>query len=203
MSDFLGNIGKIGERCASNGGNYINRSIAKAGYDKTYIGVVVGKETKEQYQLHIAQQIFNQDRDKPEPESKGELHNWLVSANGQTYRVDPNNCDITNVGQQVRLYIPNNMHENIYVETINANHRPDKITWVDNNDTFNGVDDRGQRCTWSTSSITERYDLSDNTRYERVYTITVKNRGEDNEECTGITCPDGFTIWLEDFRTNG
>lgn len=81
-------IGEINE-------NFTLNRINKANYDKTYIGFVSEKV----------------ERDDG-------TYKWRVQAEGIAYDVSSDNCNISKVGQRVRLYVPVNKLANKYAEVI-------------------------------------------------------------------------------------
>lgn len=77
---------------------YSNR-INKADYDKTLIGFVSEK---------IIPENPKDDND----------FKWRIQTNGIAYDIKPSACNITAVGQRVRLYVPNHSMKNKYAEVI-------------------------------------------------------------------------------------
>lgn len=69
--------------------------IKKAGYDKTLVGFV-------------SEKVENDD---------GSYY-WIVQVEGAAYKIKPENCNIADVGQAVKLYIPNHDYKNKYAEVI-------------------------------------------------------------------------------------
>lgn len=144
---------------------YTNTRINKADYDKTLIGFVSAKIIP----------------DNPQDDND---YKWRIQTNGVAYDIKPSACNITSVGQRVRLYVPNHSIKDKYAEVINEgeyNH-PSKVVY---NDTDN--------------TITETYNLIDNTVDTKIYKLTIKNEGSTNEEVTAITFPDGSIMTLEGF----
>ena len=142
-----------------------SNKINKADYDKTLIGFVSAK---------IVPENPKDDND----------YKWRIQTNGVAYDIKPSACNITSVGQRVRLYVPNHSMKDKYAEVIDEgeyNH-PSKVVY---NDTDN--------------TITETYNLIDNTVDTKIYRLTIKNKGSTNEEVTAITFPDGSIMTLEGF----
>ena len=142
-----------------------SNNINKADYDKTLIGFVSEKIVPE--------------RPKDENDYK-----WRIQTNGVAYDIKPSACNITAVGQRVRLYVPNHSLKDKYAEVIDEgeyNH-PSKVV-------YNTTDD----------TITETYNLIDNTVDTKVYKLTIENKDSSNEEVTAITFPDGSIMTLEGF----
>ena len=78
---------------------YTNTSINKADYDKTLIGFVSEKIV-------------------PENPKDGNDYKWRIQTNGVAYDIKPSACNITSVGQRVRLYVPNHSLKDKYAEVI-------------------------------------------------------------------------------------
>ena len=139
--------------------------IKKAGYDKTLIGWVSEKIVPE----------------NPKDDSD---YKWRIQTNGVAYDIKPSACNITSVGQRVRLYVPNHSYKDKYAEVIDEteyNH-PTKVVFNDDDNT-----------------ITETYSLIDDTVETKKYTLTIINEGQSDEEVTSITFPDGSVMELEGF----
>ena len=81
---------------------YTNTSINKADYDKTLIGFVSEK---------IVPENPKDDND----------YKWRIQTNGVAYDIKPSACNITAVGQRVRLYVPNHSLKDKYAEVIDNN----------------------------------------------------------------------------------
>ena len=144
---------------------YTNTSINKADYDKTLIGFVSEK---------IVPENPKDDND----------YKWRIQTNGVAYDIKPSACNITSVGQRVRLYVPNHSLKDKYAEVIDDggyNH-PTKVVFNDDDNT-----------------ITETYNLIDDTVETKKYTLTIINEGQSGEEVTAITFPDGSIMTLEGF----
>ena len=135
--------------------------IKKSDFDKTLIGFV-------------SEKIERDDGS----------YRWRIQTNGVAYDIKPEMSNITEVGQRVRLFIPNHRYQDKYAEVIDnyANNHPDKVVFDNVNDT-----------------ITETWLLNDMTEETREYKLTVINKDSDNEEVTKITFPDGTEMKLEGF----
>ena len=144
---------------------FTNTSINKAGYDKTLIGFVSEK---------IVPENPKDDND----------YKWRIQTNGVAYDIKPSACNITSVGQRVRLYVPNHSLKDKYAEVIDDNtyNHPAKVVFDDN-----------------TNTVTETYNLIDGTVATRSFTLNIENEGLSNEEVTAITFPDGSVMALEGF----
>lgn len=173
----------------SNIGSYINKNISDSPADHTYTGRVIDKQT---YKDTSNNAIL--------------IKRWLVAANGASYYVNVENANITSVGQEVRLYVPNNNKSRIYAEVINPATAPDKITYTENNEDYNdykeyGIDKKKNitQNDVTVDTIVEEWQLADMTKLKRLYILTVIKAGESDEEVTSIVCPDGKQINLEGF----
>lgn len=142
-----------------------SNNINKADYDKTLIGFVSEK---------IVPENPKDDND----------YKWRIQTNGVAYDIKPSACNITAVGQRVRLYVPNHSLKDKYAEVIDEGEytHPSKVVYNDTDDT-----------------ITETYNLIDNTVDTKVYKLTIENKDSSNEEVTAITFPDGSIMTLEGF----
>lgn len=155
----------VAKNTAKNAENLSSNRINKADYDKTLIGFVSEK---------IVPENPKDDND----------YKWRIQTNGVAYDIKPSACNITAVGQRVRLYVPNHSLKDKYAEVIDEggyNH-PTKVVYNTKDDT-----------------ITETYNLIDNTVDTKVYKLTIKNKDSSNEEVTAITFPDGSIMTLEGF----
>ena len=142
-----------------------SNNINKADYDKTLIGFVSEKIVPE----------------KPKDDND---YKWRIQTNGVAYDIKPSACNITSVGQRVRLYVPNHSLKDKYAEVIDDggyNH-PANVVFDDN-----------------TNTVTETYNLIDGTVETRSFTLNIENEGLSNEEVTAITFPDGSVMALEGF----
>ena len=155
----------VAKNTAKNAENLSSNRINKADYDKTLIGFVSEKIV-------------------PENPKDANDYKWRIQTNGVAYDIKPSACNITSVGQRVRLYVPNHSLKDKYAEVIDEgeyNH-PSKVV-------YNTTDD----------TITETYNLIDNTVDTKVYKLTIENKDSSNEEVTAITFPDGSIMTLEGF----
>ena len=155
----------VAKNTAKNAENLSSNRIKKADYDKTLIGFVSEK---------IVPENPKDDND----------YKWRIQTNGVAYDIKPSACNITSVGQRVRLYVPNHSLKDKYAEVIDDggyNH-PTKVVFNDDDNT-----------------ITETYNLIDDTVETKKYTLTIINEGQSGEEVTAITFPDGSIMTLEGF----
>ena len=98
--------------------------IKKSDFDKTLIGFV-------------SEKIERDDGS----------YRWRIQTNGVAYDIKPEMCDITDVGQRVRLFLPNHKYQDKYAEVIinnsvvctNLEVRDDKIVFGYNDNTTEEV----------------------------------------------------------------
>ena len=158
-------IDSYAEKASYDNCDMANTRIKKADYDKTLIGFVSEKIVPE----------------KPQDDND---YKWRIQTNGVAYDIKPSACNITAVGQRVRLYVPNHSLKDKYAEVIDDNtyNHPTKVVFDDN-----------------TNTVTETYNLIDDTVDTKVYRLTIENKDSSNEEVTAITFPDGSVMTLEGF----
>ena len=89
----------VAKNTAKNAENLSSNRINKADYDKTLIGFVSEK---------IVPENPKDDND----------YKWRIQTNGVAYDIKPSACNITAVGQRVRLYVPNHNLREKYAEVI-------------------------------------------------------------------------------------
>ena len=97
-----------------------SNNINKADYDKTLIGFVSEKIVPE----------------KPKDDND---YKWRIQTNGVAYDIKPSACNITAVGQRVRLYVPNHSLKDKYAEVIENifdNKNLIEVTKVSNNEVY-------------------------------------------------------------------
>lgn len=87
------------QKASSESRDMANTRIEKAGYDKTLIG-------------WVSQKIV------PENPKDDSDFKWRIQTNGVAYDIKPSACNITSVGQRVRLYVPNHSYKDKYAEVI-------------------------------------------------------------------------------------
>ena len=115
-----------------------SNNINKADYDKTLIGFVSEKIVPE----------------KPKDDND---YKWRIQTNGVAYDIKPSACNITSVGQRVRLYVPNHSLKDKYAEVIDDNNDiPIEIIKVSPNEVI--IKHKDRIVTWTA-------DGSGNTRY--------------------------------------
>lgn len=143
------------------GNDISEKQIKKSDFDKTLIGFVSEKIERE-----------------------GGSYRWRIQTNGTAYDVAPEMCNITDVGQRVRLYIPNHSFKDKYAEVIDnyCYTHPDKAVYND-----------------TTDNITETWKLNDSTLETRVFHLDIINKNTSDEAVTAIHFPDGSVMSLEGF----
>lgn len=142
-----------------------SNNLRKADYDKTLIG-------------WVSQKIV------PETPKDDNDFKWRIQTNGIAYDIKPSACNITSVGQRVRLYVPNHSYKDKYAEVIDnyCYTHPEKVVYDDNSDT-----------------LTETWKLNDNTIETKAYKLEIVNKNTPNEEVTAIHFPDSSVMSLEGF----
>ena len=128
----------VAKNTAKNAENLSSNRIKKADYDKTLIGFVSEKIVPE----------------KPKDDND---YKWRIQTNGVAYDIKPSACNITTVGQRVRLYVPNHSLKDKYAEVIDDNNDiPTEIIKVSPNEVI--IKHKDRIVTWTA-------DGSGNTRY--------------------------------------
>lgn len=92
-------IDKYTEQTSIGNDDMANTRIKKAGYDKTLIG-------------WVSQKIV------PENPNNSQDFKWRIQTNGVAYDIESSACNITSVGQRVRLYVPNHSYKDKYAEVV-------------------------------------------------------------------------------------
>ena len=92
--------------------------IKKSDFDKTYIGFVSEKV-----------------------ECSDGSYRWRIQTNGVAYDIKPEMCNITEVGQKVRLFVPNHKYHEKYAEVISDNVKCTNVDISDNELVFSYDDD--------------------------------------------------------------
>ena len=176
-------ISKLSDEITMASDNIASNKINKADYDKTLIGFVSEK---------IVPENPKDDND----------YKWRIQTNGTAYDIKPSACNITSVGQRVRLYIPNHDYYNKYAEVLTGdeNTHPTKVVYSDGKPieiTDSGTD----KHTVTNDTITETWQNVDGTSYQTQYTIVVKDKGTIDENVEKMVFPDGSEMELEGFQT--
>ena len=113
-------ISKLSDEITMASDNIASNNIRKADYDKTLIGFVSEK---------IVPENPKDDND----------YKWRIQTNGVAYDIKPSACNITSVGQRVRLYVPNHSLKDKYAEVIENifdNKNLIEVTKVSNNEVY-------------------------------------------------------------------
>lgn len=133
-------IDSYAEKASYDNCDMANTRIKKADYDKTLIGFVSEK---------IVPENPKDDND----------YKWRIQTNGVAYDIKPSACNITAVGQRVRLYVPNHSLKDKYAEVIDdANDIPTEIIKVSSNEVIIKYKDR--TATWTAEGTgNTRYNL--------------------------------------------
>ena len=137
-------ISKLSDEITMASDNIASNNIRKADYDKTLIGFVSEK---------IVPENPKDDND----------YKWRIQTNGAAYDIKPSACNITSVGQRVRLYVPNHSLKDKYAEVIDDNNDiPTEIIKVSPNEVI--IKHKDRIGTWTA-------DGSGDTRTNLKYTI--------------------------------
>ena len=176
-------IDSYAEKASYDNCDMANTRINKADYDKTLIG-------------YVSEKII------PENPKDAYDYKWRIQTNGTAYDIKPSACNITSVGQRVRLYIPNHDYYNKYAEVLTGdeNTHPTKVVYSDGKPTE--ITDSGtDKHTVTNDTITETWQNVDGTSYQTQYTIVVKDKGTIDENIEKMVFPDGSEMELEGFQT--
>lgn len=179
-------IDKLATTITANDDNLTKDRIKKSDFDKTLIGTVIGWE-------YDNQEIIDGYEDDGKPITHEEVRvKWIVICNNIEYGIWQTQSDITSIGQQVRLYYPNNDDTKKYAEVI----KPNDQTYLL---------DHPAKCVydWQTHKITETWALNDGTYIEKKYYLSLRtDQQTGDEEVYRMTMPDGTMINLEGFFLN-
>lgn len=176
-------ISKLSDEITMASDNIASNNIRKADYDKTLIGFVSEKIV-------------------PENPKDAYDYKWRIQTNGTAYDIKPSACNITSVGQRVRLYIPNHDYYNKYAEVLTGdeNTHPTKVVYSDGKPTE--ITDSGtDKHTVTNDTITETWQNIDGSSYQTQYTIVVKDKGTLDENVEKMIFPDGSEMVLKGFKT--
>lgn len=113
-------ISKLSDEITMASDDIASNKIKKADYDKTLIGFVSEK---------IVPENPKDDND----------YKWRIQTNGVAYDIKPSACNITSVGQRVRLYVPNHSMKDKYAEVIDNifdNKNLVQVTKVSDNEVY-------------------------------------------------------------------
>lgn len=170
------------QKASSESRDMANTRIEKADYDRTLIG-------------YVSEKIV------PEKPKNSQDFKWRIQTNGTAYDIKPSACNITSVGQRVRLYIPSHNYYNKYAEVLtdDANTHPSKVVYKDGTPTE--ITEKKDKHTLTQDTITETWENVDGTSYQTQYTIIVKDKGTVDENVEKMIFPDGSEMELEGFNT--
>lgn len=179
-------IDKLATLITTNDDNLTKDRIKKSDFDKTLIGTVIGWE-------YDNQPIIDGYESDGSPKTHNEVRvKWIVICNNIEYAVWQNQSDITSIGQQVRLYYPNNDDSQKYAEVIDLGQQ----TYMYNHPARCKYD-------WQSHTVTETWALNDGTYIEKQYQLAIRTDSQTGEdEVYRMTMPDGATISLEGFFLN-
>ena len=158
----------VAKNTAKNAENLSSNRINKADYDKTLIGFVSEKIVPE----------------KPKDDND---YKWRIQTNGVAYDIKPSACNITAVGQRVRLYVPNHSLKDKYAEVIENNQiakqHPISAVYKENAITKDGK---------IYDTVTETWEQEET---QRVYMIELNSE----KQPIAIIFPDKTSMSLEGF----
>ena len=145
----------------------VGQRINKAPYDKTYSGI-------------ISDVLFEPDT-KLDDEKFGQYK--IRYGTGTEKKIKLNDGLVHEVGERVKVHVPENDRNRMYIEPIVKRIVPYKIVYDDDRTSF--IEHR------KTETNGKVYEI------ESEYKLTVKNKGTDKEEVTKMTLPDGTEIVFE------
>ena len=176
-------ISKLSDEITMASDNIASNNIRKADYDKTLIGFVSEKIV-------------------PEKPKNSQDFKWRIQTNGTAYDIESSACNISSIGQRVRLYIPNHNYYNKYAEVITndeVNTHPIKVVYREGQTVEDNSN--GSTHTLSQDTITEMWENFDGTLRQAKYTILIKDKGTFDENVEKIIYPDESEMLLEGFNT--
>lgn len=163
MDDKLkSKVGEFASTFAQKYDDIVTNNLKKASFDKTFTGFV-------------SEKIERDDG----------TYRWRIQTNGVAYDIKPEMCNISCVGQRVRLYIPSHSYKDKYAEVIGEDDY--KVLKIE--------------CDEEEEKITNTIQLPDNSIDTKVYKLTYKNKNTSDEEVSAITLPDGHVLKLNGFYT--
>ena len=161
-------ISKLSDEITMASDNIASNKIKKADYDKTLIGFVSEKIVPE----------------KPQDDND---YKWRIQTNGVAYDIKASACNITDVGQRVRLYVPNHSLKDKYAEVIENNQiakqHPISAVYKENAITKDGK---------IYDTVTETWEQEET---QRVYMIELNSE----KQPIAIIFPDKTSMSLEGF----
>ena len=147
----------------------VGQRINNAPYDKTYSGI-------------ISDVLFEPDT-KLNDEKFGQYK--IRYGTGTEKIIKLNDGLVHEVGERVKVYVPENDRNRMYIEPTVKRVIPYKIVYDDENTKF--IEHRKIETNGKVYEI------------ESEYKLTVKNKGTDKEEVTKMTLPDGTEIEFENW----
>ena len=145
----------------------VAQRINNAPYDKTYSGI-------------ISDILFEPDTDIKD-EKFGQYK--IRYGTGAEKNIKLNDGIVHEIGERVKVYVPENDRNRMFIEPIIKSTTPYKIVYDDENTKF--IEHRKIETNGKVYEIKSEYKL------------TVENKGTDKEEVTKMTLPDGSEILFE------
>ena len=145
----------------------IAQRINNAPYDKTYSGI-------------ISDILFEPDTDIKD-EKFGQYK--IRYGTGAEKNIKLNDGIVHEIGERVKVYVPENDRNRMFIEPTIKSTTPYKIVYDDENTKF--IEHRKIETNGKVYEIKSEYKL------------TVENKGTDKEEVTKMTLPDGSVIEFE------
>lgn len=171
--------------------------INNSEFDRTIIGIVIGKELAEQVVVEKAESTATSGDDTETGKTETYIQNryrWVILSNNTEYYVWETDCDITSIGQEVRLYYPNNSDAKKYAEVIDVG----KETYMFSHP---------KKCTYNSTThrVTETWELNildENDKpmtIDKVYQLYIRTNQQGDDEVYKMDLPDGSSIDFEGF----
>lgn len=145
----------------------VGQRINNAPYDKTYSGI-------------ISDILFEPDTDIKD-EKFGQYK--IRYATGAEKNIKLNDGIVHEIGERVKVYVPENDRNRMFIEPTIKSTTPYKIVYDDENTKF--IEHRKIETNGKVYEIKSEYKL------------TVENKGTDKEEVTKMTLPNGSEILFE------
>lgn len=145
----------------------VAQRINNAPYDKTYLGI-------------ISDILFEPDTDIKD-EKFGQYK--IRYGTGAEKNIKLNDGIVHEIGERVKVYVPENDRNRMFIEPTIKSTTPYKIVYDDENTKF--IEHRKIETNGKVYEIKSEYKL------------TVENKGTDKEEVTKMTLPDGSVIEFE------
>lgn len=156
-------------------GNFVNKKIQNASFDKTYNGVIL-------------KLLF----DPTTNINNSQFGTYIVRYNNTERKIKIADGLVHSVGERVKVYTELNSPNNVYVEPIVRRILPQKIIYKSGTKTGEGSTDE------DTIVEIRKINLDGNIiETERIFKVEVKNRDTNNEEVTKMTFPNGEVVEFE------